>query len=51
MDVVWCRLGDLENSVTVFKRLALVIDDLRTGYEAMRAKIDAVTGQFFALFN
>eukprot|EP00981_Chlorochromonas_danica_P005959 scaffold1243_cov173-Ochromonas_danica.AAC.20 len=39
------RVTELEGSVNIFKRLALVIDDLKLGFETLRNKVETVTGQ------
>jgi hypothetical protein len=37
------RLDGLETTLSTFKRIAFVIDDLKIGFEAVRKKVDAVT--------
>lgn len=38
------RLDELESTVNVFKRLALMIDDLKVGFEGVRQRVESVTG-------
>lgn len=38
------RLNELEGSVNIFKRLALMMDDLKIGYDALRNKMEGLAG-------